>query len=105
MKLEPKDEAALASLLHNDLKVLGQPPELLGWDHNWSECPKSPTTYPQDLFSYAPPIDALGFHSYCGTPKTPGGAATNVPFYGTESTGKGLFDPPQRTFITRCSMT
>jgi O-glycosyl hydrolase len=102
MKLEPKDEAELATLLHTSLEGMESPPELLGWDHNWNDynnnpknagkCSKQgPTSYPETLFSYAPPIDALGFHSYCGTPKAPGGDATGIPFYVTESTGEGKY--------------
>jgi O-glycosyl hydrolase len=101
MKLEPQDEAELAGYLHTDLEAVKSPPELLGWDHNWndynndpknSKCKKQgPTSYPETLFSFSPPIQALGFHSYCGTPKAPGGDAEGVPFYVTESTGEGAF--------------
>ncbi|HTZ62767.1 MAG TPA: hypothetical protein VMB51_01540 [Solirubrobacteraceae bacterium] len=93
MRLEPAEEAELAGDVHGDLHGLADPPELLGWDHNWAEgtCSKSPTptTYPEELFGLSPPIQALGFHGYCGNPSAPGGAAAGVPFYLTESTGEG----------------
>jgi probable HAF family extracellular repeat protein len=97
MELEPGEEAKLARDVSSDFQALANPPELLGWDHNWAEfnksgkCPRNPsvTTYPEELFESSPPIQALGFHGYCGTPSAPGGAATGVPFYLTESTGEG----------------
>ncbi len=102
MKMEPSDEAALSTLLHEDLArstTLARPPTLLGWDHNWNDynnepgrqCKEQgPTSYPEELLKNAMWVEALGFHGYCGFPNQltamPMGLR-EVPFYETESSG------------------
>ena len=95
MNMFPAQEANVSNELSADLKNpaygLSTQPEILGWDHNWSECGgPSRARYPAELL--ANPINKvsdIGFHSYCNGLPYPDQFAKDVGVYVTESTGFG----------------
>jgi O-glycosyl hydrolase/alpha-tubulin suppressor-like RCC1 family protein len=113
MELTPSDEATLSTLLHIELHGLADPPQILGWDHNWDEQAKVKAakltcaslgpqevraSFPRELFEQTNDVEDIGYHSYCGWPYEPAGLPDlklegNVNggpgIYVTESTGTG----------------
>lgn len=113
MEMTPSEEASLSTLLHIELHGLADPPQILGWDHNWDEeekvqkakgaCASLGTqevraSFPREIFERANDVEDVGYHSYCGWPyestglpdlKLKGNPNEGPGIYVTESTGDG----------------